>query len=147
MREAAQRKAVTLIGAPLHDPIDEHEYQRVFRFMGRERVEALIVNDHPANYAHRRLIADLATRAHLPAIAALRDFPEAGGLMAYAADTLAIFRSMAQYTDRILKGARPTDLPFQEPTRYEFIVNLKTAKALGLTIPQSVLVRADEIIQ
>ncbi|HEY7538999.1 MAG TPA: ABC transporter substrate-binding protein [Methylomirabilota bacterium] len=147
MREAAQRNAVTLIGAPLYDPIDEHEYQRVFRFMGRERVEALIVNDHPANYAHRRLIADLATRAHLPAIAALRDFPEAGGLMAYAADTLAIFRSMAQYTDRILKGARPTDLPFQEPTRYEFIVNLKTAKALGLTIPQSVLVRADEIIQ
>ena len=147
MREAAQSKAVTLTGAPLHDPIDEQEYQRVFSFMARERVEAVIVNDHPANYTHRRLIADLAARARLPAIAALRDFPEAGGLMAYAADTLAIFRSMAQYTDRILKGARPNDLPFQEPTTYEFIVNLKTAKALGLTIPQSLLLRADQIIE
>jgi putative ABC transport system substrate-binding protein len=147
MREAAQRKAVTLIGAPLHDPIDEREYQRVFGLMARERVEAVIVNDHPANYAHRRFIADLAVRAHLPAIAALRDFPEAGGLMAYAADTLAIFRSMAQYTDRILKGARAADLPFQEPTTYEFIVNLKTAKALGLTIPQTLLLRADQVIE
>ena len=147
MREAAQRKAVTLIGAPLRDPIGEQEYQRVFSVMAGERVEAVIVNDHPANYAHRRLVADLAARAHLPAIAALRDFPEAGGLMAYAADTLAIFRRVAQYTDRILKGARPSDLPFQEPTTYELIVNLKTAKALGLTIPQSLLVRADQVIE
>ena len=147
MREAAQRKGATLIGAPLHDPIDEQEYQRVFRLLARERVEALIVNDHPANYAHRRLIADLAARARLPAIAALRDFPEAGGLMAYAADTLSIFRSMAQYTDRILKGARPADLPFQEPTTYEFVLNLKTAKTLGLTIPQSVLLRANQVIE
>jgi putative ABC transport system substrate-binding protein len=107
----------------------------------------VIVNDHPANYAHRRLIADLATRARLPAIAALRDFPAAGGLMAYAADTLAIFRSMAQYTDRILKGARPSDLPFQEPTTYEFIVNLKTAKMLGLMIPPSLLLRANQVIE
>jgi len=67
--------------------------------------------------------------------------------MAYAADTLAIFRSMAQYTDRILKGARAADLPFQEPTTYEFIVNLKTAKALGLTIPQTLLLRADQVIE
>ena len=73
MREAAQSRAVTLVGAPLRDPIDEQEYQRVFALMTRERVEALIVNDHPANYAHRRLIADLAARARLPAIAALRD--------------------------------------------------------------------------
>ena len=146
MREAAQSKAVTLIGAPLHDPIDEQEYQRVFSSMARERVEALIVNDHPANYAHRRLIADLAARARLPAIAALRDFPGAGGLMAYAADTLAIFRRVAQYTDRILKGARPSDLPFQEPTTYELVINLKTAKALGLTIPPSLLARADQVI-
>ena len=147
MREAAQRKAVTLIAAPLRDPIGEQEYERVFSVMARERVEAVIVNDHPANYAYRRLIADLAGRAHLPAIAALRDFPEAGGLMGYAADTLAIFRSVAQYTDRILKGARPSDLPFQEPTTYEFIVNLKTAKALGLTIPPSLLARADQVIE
>ena len=115
--------------------------------MAGERLEAVIVNDHPANYTHRRLIADLAARAHMPAIAALRDFPEAGGLMAYAADTLAVFRSVAQYTDRILKRARPSDLPFQEPTTYEFIVNLKTAKALGLTIRPSLLARADQVIE
>jgi putative ABC transport system substrate-binding protein len=147
MREAAQRKAVTLIGAPLRDPIDEQEYQRVFGIMARERAEGVIVNDHPANYAHRRLIADLATRARVPTMAALRDFPEAGGLMAYAADTLAIFRSMANYTDRILKGARPSDLPFQEPTTYEFIINLKTAKTLGLTIPQTLLLQASQVIE
>jgi len=147
MREAAGRAAVTLIGAPLHDPIQDSEYQRVFSLMTRERVEALIVNDHPANYAHRRLIADLASQARIPAIAALRDFPAAGGLMAYAADTLAIFRAMAQYTDRILRGTKPGDLPFQEPTKYEFVINLKTAKALGLTIPQSLLLRADQVIR
>ena len=66
--------------------------------------------------------------------------------MAYAVDTLAIFRGMAQYADRILKGARPADLPFQEPTRYEFLINLKTAKAIGLTIPPSLLQRADQVI-
>ena len=147
MREAARSTAMTLIGAPLRDPIDEPEYQRIFSLMARERVEALMVNDHPANYAYRRLIAELALRVRLPAIAALRDFPEAGGLMAYAADTLAIFRSMAQYTDRILKGARPGDLPFQEPTKYELVINLKTAKALGLTIPPSLLLRADQVIE
>ena len=147
MREAARSAAVTLIGAPLRDPIDEPEYQRVFSRMARERAEALIVNDHPSNYRHRRLIAELAARGRFPAIAALRDFPEVGGFMAYAPDTLAMFRSVAQYTDRILKRARPADLPFQEPTKYDLVINLKTAKALGLTIPPSLLGRADEVIQ
>jgi putative ABC transport system substrate-binding protein len=147
MREAAARRGVTLVGAPLRDPINEQEYERVFTLIVRERVDAVVVNDHPANYAHRRLIADLAARARLPAIAAIRDFPEAGGLMAYAADTLAIFRGMAQYTERILKGARPADLPFQEPTKYELLINLKTAKALGLTIPPLLLQRADQVIE
>ena len=147
MREAARSAGVTLIGAPTRDPIDEAEFQRVFSLLARERAEALIVNDHPANYTYRRLIADLAVGARLPAIAAFRDFPEAGGLMAYAPDTLAIFRGAAQYTDRILKGARPGDLPFQEPTKYDLVINLKTAKALGLTIPQSLLGRADVVIE
>jgi putative ABC transport system substrate-binding protein len=111
MREAARSKGVTLIGAPMRDPIQASEYERVFSLLAGERAEALIVNDHPANYTHRRLIADLATRARLPTLAALRDFPEAGGLMAYAADTLAIFRGMAQYTDRILKGRTPATFP------------------------------------
>lgn len=147
MREAAKEMKVTLIGTPLRDPITEAEYERVFGIMTRERVQAVIVNDHPANYAHRRLIADLAGRAHLPAMAALRDFPDAGGLMAYSADTLVIFRSMARYVDRILKGARPAELPFQEPTTYDFVVNLKTAKALGLVIPASVLLQANGVIE
>ena len=147
MREAARNATVTLVGAPMRDPIQPSEYERVFGQLAEERVGALIVNDHPANYTHRRLIADLAARHRLPTIAALRDFPAAGGLMAYAADTLAIFRGMAQYTDRILKGERPADLPFQEPTRYEFVINLKTAKALGLTIPASLLARADQVIE
>ena len=147
MREAAARRSVTLVGAPLRDPINEQEYERVFTLVVRDRVDAVAVNDHPANYVHRRLIADLAVRGRLPVIAAIRDFPEAGGLMAYAADTLAIFRGMAQYVERILKGARPADLPFQEPTRYELVINLQTAKALGLTIPPSLLARADQVIE
>ena len=147
MREAAQGMKVTLIGTPVRDPIAEAEYERVFGTMARERAQAVIVNDHPANYAHRRLIADLAARARLPSIAALRDFPDAGGLMAYSADTLVIFRSMARYVDRILRGARPADLPFQEPTAYELVVNQKTAKTLGLVIPASVLLQAGRIIE
>jgi putative tryptophan/tyrosine transport system substrate-binding protein len=92
-------------------------------------------------------MADLATRARLPVISAWRDFPQAGGLMSYGTNVPAMFRRAASYVDRILKGATPAELPVEQATTFELVVNLKTAKALGLTIPQSLLQQADQVIE
>jgi len=96
---------------------------------------------------HRSQIADLAAKRHLPALTNRREFTEAGGLMAYGPSIPDSFRRSAAYVDKILKGAKPADLPVEQPTKFDFVINLKTAQALGLTIPQSVLVQATEIIQ
>jgi putative tryptophan/tyrosine transport system substrate-binding protein len=101
----------------------------------------------PATIAHQELIISLAARHRLPAFCAARGFVDAGGLASYATDFLALCRRAASYADRILKGAKPADLPVQLPVRYEFILNLKTAKAIGLDIPANVLALADEVIE
>ena len=147
MRPSGARVGMTMIGALLDDPIQEPEYRRAFAAMVRERVDALLVADTAENYTHRRLIVELAAQARLPAIYPYRDFAEIGGLITYSADVLDQFRRAAGYIDRILKGANPGELPYQQPTKFELVINLKTAKALGLTIPPSVLARADEVIQ
>jgi putative tryptophan/tyrosine transport system substrate-binding protein len=145
MRESGARLGVTVLGAPLGSPISEPEYRRAFAAMVRP--DALVVSDHGEAFSHRRLIVELAGRARLPAIYSYRPFIEAGGLMAYAADFTELCRKAAGYIDQILKGANPADLPFQQPTKYELIINLKTAKALGLAIPPSLLLRADQVIE
>jgi ABC-type uncharacterized transport system substrate-binding protein len=147
MRDAAQRAGLTLVGAPLSDPIQETEYRRAFAAMSRERTQAVIVGDQAENFTHRRVIVDLATHWRLPAIYPFREFVELGGLMAYATDLADLGRQAAGYIDRILKGANPGDLPYQQPTKFELVINVKTAKTLGLSIPPSVLARADELIQ
>ena len=96
---------------------------------------------------HRKQITDLAARHRLPAVYGRRVWVEAGGLMAYGLDDRVFPQRVAVYIDKIFKGARPADLPIEQPTKFELVINLKTAKALGLTIPQAVLVRADDIIQ
>ena len=96
---------------------------------------------------HRDLIIALAARHRLPAVYAARFFVAAGGLMSYGTDQVDMFRQAASYVDRILRGAKPADLPVQAPTKYETTLNLKTAKALGLTVPPGLLVRADEVIE
>ncbi len=124
-----------------------NDFDRAFSAMARERADALIVFPSPTFYREHRRIVDLVTKSRLPAIFAFREAVEAGGLMAYGASIPDLFRQAATHVDKILKGAKPADLPVQQPTRFELIVNLKTAKALGLTIPPSILVRADQVIQ
>jgi ABC-type uncharacterized transport system substrate-binding protein len=107
----------------------------------------LLVLENPLMYSLRRQISDLAVKFRLPAVYAYRDYAEAGGLMSYGPDRRQIYRRAAEYVDKILKGRKPADLPLEQPTTFELIINLTTAKALGLTIPPSLLLRADEVIQ
>jgi putative tryptophan/tyrosine transport system substrate-binding protein len=113
----------------------------------RQRADGLIVGQEGLFQANRKLIAELAAKHRLPAIYRSMEFIEAGGLMAYGPSYPDLYRRAATYVDKILKGAKPGDLPVEQPTKFELIINLKTAKALGLTIPQSLLLRADEVIQ
>ncbi|MSQ72509.1 MAG: ABC transporter substrate-binding protein [Betaproteobacteria bacterium] len=118
-----------------------------FAAMQRERAQALIVQLSAFSTEHRQRIVALAARHRLPAIFSLRSFVDAGGLMCYGPSFPDMHRRAAFFVDRIFKGARPADLPVEQPTTFEMVINLKTAKALGLTIPQAVLLRADEVIQ
>jgi putative ABC transport system substrate-binding protein len=112
-----------------------------------EGVEALIVSGSGLTASHRTRIVDLAARRRLPAIYTQRDDVQVGGLMSYGPNRLAVYRRSAYYVDRILKGAQPADLPIEQPREFDFVINLKTAQALGLTIPPHVLLQATEVIQ
>jgi len=123
------------------------EFDRAFSTMTRDRAEALVVFPSPALFNERRRIVDLATKHRLPSMSVAREFVEIGGLLSYGASITDLLRRAATYVDKILKGAKPADLPVEQPTKFELVINLKTAKALGLTIPPSLLGRADEVIQ
>jgi putative ABC transport system substrate-binding protein len=110
-------------------------------------MDALIAVEDPLTFSHRKRIANFAASNRLPAIYGYREFVDAGGLMAYGTSQADLYRRGAGYVERILKGARPADLPVQQPTKFELVINLKTAKALGLDMPPSLLVRADEVIE
>jgi putative ABC transport system substrate-binding protein len=122
-------------------------FEAAFATMKKQRVDGLIVWQGPFFLTHARHIVDLAAKNRLPAVYALREFVEVGGLMGYAVDPPEMLRRTAGYVDRILRGAKPADLPIEDPTKYEVIINLKTAKVLGLTIPPSLLLRADQVIE
>ncbi len=122
------------------------EFAEAFSAATRERVDGLMVLGGSMLFTHRARLAELAAQSRLPATG-VRQFVEAGGLMAYGIDIGASFRRAADYVDRILKGAKPSDLPVEQPTKFELVINLTTARALGLTIPPAVLARADEVIQ
>jgi len=107
----------------------------------------MIVTGSPSTAFHRDLLIRLAVRHRLPAVYPLRLFADSGGLISYGADTVDQYRLAAAYVDRILKGDRPADLPVQAPTKYDLVINLKTAKALGLDVPPILLARADEVIE
>lgn len=126
---------------------DLQEIERAFDTLTKGRADALIVLPHPVTFGHQRRIVDLAAKNRLPGMYPWTEFAEAGGLMAYSASRSDMFRRSATYVDKILKGAKPGDLPVEQPTKFELIINLKTAKALGLTLPQSLVGRSDDIIQ
>jgi len=124
-----------------------NEFDGAFAAMAKERVGALLIVADGMLIFHRTRLADLAARSRLPAAYGDRVHVEAGGLMSYGPSVRDLFRGSATFVDKILKGAKPGDLPVEQPTKFELVINLKTAKALGLTIPQSLLQRADEVIQ
>jgi putative ABC transport system substrate-binding protein len=124
-----------------------NEFDGAFAAMATERVGALVVVSDVIFNSHQTRLVDLAARSRLPAAYGVRESVEAGGLMSYGASFLDLHRRAATYVDKILKGAKPAELPVERPTKFELVINIKTAKALGLTIPQSVLLRADEVIQ
>jgi putative ABC transport system substrate-binding protein len=123
------------------------DIDRAFQAAIRGRANALIVVDDGLVFTHRARIVALAAKSRLPAIYPFREPVEAGGLMSYATNLADSNRRAATYVDKILKGAKPADLPVEQPTRFELVINMKTAKSLGLTIPQTVLIRADHVIQ
>ncbi|MBM2844102.1 MAG: transporter substrate-binding protein [Anaerolineales bacterium] len=123
------------------------EFDSVFVAMVRERPDGLLVLVDSMFGIHRTRLAELAAKHHLPTMHGIREFVVAGGLMAYGVNVAQFAEGAAFYVDKILKGTKPADLPIGQPTKFELVINLKTAKALGLTIPQSLLLRADEVIQ
>jgi len=123
------------------------EFDSAFAAMAREHADALVVGATSTYLAHRARIAELAIKGRLPTVCSFRESVEAGGLFAYAVNMAEFVGRSAVYVDKILKGAKPADLPVEQPTRFELVINRKTAKALGITIPQSVLARTDDEIE
>jgi putative ABC transport system substrate-binding protein len=124
-----------------------NEFEAAFAAMAKERVGAVLVVADTIFFLHRTRLAELAARTRLPSMYAFRVHVEAGGLMSYGPNVPASYRRAAYYVDKILKGAKPSDLPVEQPTTFELVINAKTAKALGLTIPPSLLARADQVIE
>jgi len=141
--QAAQATGVELLMAQYTG----HELAPAFAAIEREKPDALFVSPHPDTYAYRKTVVAFARKVHLPDCYSHPEFAHAGGLMSYAPDSLYFARRSAQYVDKILKGARAGELPFEQPDKFLFVVNLRTAKALGVEVPRSVMLRADQVIE
>jgi putative ABC transport system substrate-binding protein len=144
LETAARSLKVVPISTPVHS---DAEIETAIIALGREPGGGLVVMPDIFMVAHRALIISAAARNNVPAVYFLSDFAKDGGLLSYGTDEVDTFRRAATYVDRILRGAKPAELPVQLQTKFEMVVNLKTAKALGLTVPQSILLRADEVIE
>ena len=146
--EEAKTAARSLgLQAELLDVRSQDDLGRAFELAVRQHVDALLIGADGLTQMHQPTIVDLVARNRLPAAYPAREFVEAGGLMAYAVNYPDLYFRFASFVDKIFKGAKPAELPVEQPSKFELVINLKTAKALGLTIPQSVLLRADEVIQ
>jgi putative tryptophan/tyrosine transport system substrate-binding protein len=145
-REAAQRMGISLVGAIL-DSAQEAEYRRVFAAIEHKGLAGIWVAVQSEHVTHRRLIVELIKESRLPALYPHREHVEVGGLMSYGPSMAELFRDAAGQIDRILKGGKPSDIPIQQSTKVQLVINLTAAKALGLTIAPSLLARADEVIE
>ena len=139
-----EQLGLKFVRLPVHSPNDS---AGAFETASRARSEALFVMDDGAITKHRRQILDLAAKHHLPVVSIYRDFAESGGLIAYGPSLNVVYRRAAAYVDMLLKGEVASDLPVEQPAKFDLVINLKTAKVLGITIPPAVLLRADEVIQ
>jgi len=143
VQAVARSLGVTLFHAESQPP----DFTPAFAAVTRERADAIFVTGSPENNNNRRTIVEFAAQKRLPASYLVREAVQDGGLMSYGVSLGDAWRRIAEYVDRILKGAKPADLPVEQATKFELVINLKTAKALGLTIPSALLARADEVIQ
>jgi putative ABC transport system substrate-binding protein len=141
---AAERLALRVHAVEARRPED---FDAAFATVARLQAGALLVLPDPLPLIHRARIVELALRSRLPTMFAMRDYADAGGLMSYGPNTPDLYRRAATYVDKILKGARPAELPVEQPTTFDLVINLRTGKALGLAIPPSLLIRADQVIQ
>ena len=144
-REATERLNLDFMWSN-DGPLGEAEYRRVFAELPGD-VDALFVSDQAENFSHRELIVELIEKVRLPAIYSVRLFTEAGGLMSYGVDPADLGHHSADIIDHILKGSNPGEIPIIQPTKFELVINLKTAKAMGVTVPEALLARADKVIE
>jgi putative ABC transport system substrate-binding protein len=147
LKEAKDAAGALGVGLQLVEARGPDEIDRTFEALARERTRALLVLNDPVFTAHRKRIADLSAKHRLAAVSGTLEYTEAGGLMAYGPSFPDIYKRAALYVDKILKGAKPADLPVERPTKFELVINLKTAKQIGLTIPPNILARADRVIR
>jgi putative ABC transport system substrate-binding protein len=147
VRGVGPRLAIEIVAASLQDPINADEYGRAFERMRADGVNGLMVGQQQENVTNAHLIVELAGNYRLPAIYPYREFSEIGGLVAYSVDQVELWRAAAGYIARILSGANPGELPIHRPSRFQLIINMQAAKSLGLTIPPTLLARADEVIE
>jgi putative tryptophan/tyrosine transport system substrate-binding protein len=148
VRQAADRVGISLTLITYDNvPVQEAEYRRAFSAMREAGIGAIAIPDEPGDFAYRKLIVELVQDLRLPAVYPFREFIDEGGLMAYSPNLAELSRHAAHQVDQILKGVNPGDIPFFQATKFELIINLKTAKALGVTVPPSLLARADEVLE
>jgi putative ABC transport system substrate-binding protein len=126
---------------------ERKDIDRAFETIRRERFTGILILGDPTIGVHRSRIVELAVKSRLPAVSTLREWAEAGLLMSYGTDFHDLWRRAATYVDKILKGAKPGDLPVEQPTKFDLLINLKTARALGITMPASLLLRADRVLE
>jgi putative ABC transport system substrate-binding protein len=147
LRETENALRVYGVQAKIVEARAREEFERAFASLTADRVDGVILLSDPSVVEHHQRIAELAGAAKLPTAFQRRENVVAGGLFSYGGSIVNQYRYAAIYVDRILKGAKPSELPVEQPTKFELVINLKTAKALGLTVPQSILVSADEVIE
>jgi putative tryptophan/tyrosine transport system substrate-binding protein len=145
--EIEKRMGIAIVGPPLNYPIDEAEYRRVFAALIQDRAEGIVVSAEDVNVTNVKLIVELTEKSRLPAIYPYNGFVQSGGLMSYGVDLADLGRRLANIASQILKGEKPANIPLFQPTKFELAINLKTAKALGLTVPPELLATADEVIE